>query len=77
MVMLQLLHAADIGYACAGDTVHLLHVVPEPIMIHVWPGMYVPPDDDAEKDEVTVPEDAHCRAVLLMLMDTNIMTKVS
>ena len=31
---------------------HLLHVVPEPSMIHVWPGMYVPPDDDAEQDEV-------------------------
>ena len=37
----------------AGDTVHLLHVVPEPSMVHVWPGMYVPPDDDAEQDEVT------------------------
>ena len=36
----------------AGDTLHLLHVVPEPSMIHVWPGMYVPPDDDAEQDEV-------------------------
>lgn len=36
----------------AGDTFHLLHVVPEPSMIHVWPGMYVPPDDDAEQDEV-------------------------
>ena len=36
----------------AGDIVHLLHVVPEPSMIHVWPGMYVPPDDDAEQDEV-------------------------
>ncbi|KAL3155908.1 hypothetical protein ABBQ32_012905 [Trebouxia sp. C0010 RCD-2024] len=35
-----------------GDTVHLLHVVPEPSMVHVWPGMYVPPDDDAEQDEV-------------------------
>lgn len=35
-----------------GDTIHLLHVVPEPSMIHVWPGMYVPPDDDAEKEEV-------------------------
>ena len=23
-------------------------------MIHVWPGMYVPPDDDAEQDEVTL-----------------------
>lgn len=33
---------------------HLLHVVPEPSMIHVWPGMYVPPDDDAEQDEVTL-----------------------
>ena len=38
----------------AGDTVHLLHVVPEPSMVHVWPGMYVPPDDDAEQDEVTL-----------------------
>ena len=37
----------------AGDTLHLLHVVPEPSMVHVWPGMYVPPDDDAEQDEVT------------------------
>lgn len=36
-----------------GDTIHLLHVVPEPSMIHVWPGMYVPPDDDAEQDEVS------------------------
>ena len=24
-------------------------------MIHVWPGMYVPPDDDAEQDEVLTP----------------------
>lgn len=38
----------------AGDTLHLLHVVPEPSMVHVWPGMYVPPDDDAEQDEVTL-----------------------
>ena len=36
----------------AGDVVHLLHVVPEPSMIHVWPGMYVPPDDNAEQEEV-------------------------
>ena len=36
----------------AGDTIHLLHVVPEPSMIHVWPGMYVPPDDTAEHEEV-------------------------
>lgn len=21
-------------------------------MIHVWPGMYVPPDDDVEQEEV-------------------------
>ncbi|KAA6423858.1 MAG: hypothetical protein FRX49_06428 [Trebouxia sp. A1-2] len=35
-----------------GDVIHLLHVVPEPSMIHVWPGMYVPPDDNAEQEEV-------------------------
>ena len=40
------------GLVCAGDVVHLLHVVPEPSMIHVWPGMYVPPDDNAEQEEV-------------------------
>lgn len=40
------------GLVYAGDVVHLLHVVPEPSMIHVWPGMYVPPDDNAEQEEV-------------------------
>lgn len=40
------------GIVHAGDVVHLLHVVPEPSMIHVWPGMYVPPDDNAEQEEV-------------------------
>ncbi len=40
------------GLVHAGDVVHLLHVVPEPSMIHVWPGMYVPPDDNAEQEEV-------------------------
>ncbi|DBB03643.1 TPA: hypothetical protein ACH3X3_010973 [Trebouxia sp. C0006] len=42
------------GLVYAGDVVHLLHVVPEPSMIHVWPGMYVPPDDNAEQEEVHV-----------------------
>ncbi len=40
------------GLVHAGDVIHLLHVVPEPSMIHVWPGMYVPPDDNAEQEEV-------------------------
>ncbi len=40
------------GLVYVGDVVHLLHVVPEPSMIHVWPGMYVPPDDNAEQEEV-------------------------
>lgn len=49
------LRSVNVCLRCTGDTFHLLHVVPEPSMIHVWPGMYVPPDDDAEQDEVLTP----------------------
>lgn len=35
-----------------GDVFHLLHVIPEPTMVHVWGGVYVPPDEDAEGKEV-------------------------
>lgn len=35
-----------------GDTVHLLHVAPQPTDRHVFMGMYVPPDDGAEEQEV-------------------------
>lgn len=30
-----------------------LHVVPEPTMVHIWGGVYVPPDESAELQEVT------------------------
>jgi len=36
----------------AGDVFHLLHVIPEPQMIHIWSGVYIPPDEDAELVEV-------------------------
>ena len=29
-----------------------LHVVPEPTMVHIWGGVYVPPDESAELQEV-------------------------
>jgi nucleotide-binding universal stress UspA family protein len=35
-----------------GDLFHLLHVIPEPRMVHVWVGMYLPPDEQAELEEV-------------------------
>ena len=35
-----------------GDVLHLLHVIPEPKMVHIWAGVYVPPDEDAELVEV-------------------------
>lgn len=35
-----------------GDVFHLLHVVPEPQMVHIWAGVYVPPDENAELLEV-------------------------
>ena len=35
-----------------GDVFHLLHVIPEPKMVHIWAGVYVPPDDDAELMEL-------------------------
>ncbi|KAL4444905.1 hypothetical protein ABPG77_003955 [Micractinium sp. CCAP 211/92] len=31
---------------------HLVHVVPEPQMLHVWAGAYIPPDENAELIEV-------------------------
>jgi len=55
------------GLMHTGDVVHLLHVVPEPSMIHVWPGMYVPPDDNVEQEEVkhsqsrTMRDDTWCQ----------------
>lgn len=42
-----------------GHVFHLLNVVPEPQMVHVWAGVYIPPDDDAELLEV---EDAKLMA---------------
>ncbi|KAI3438453.1 hypothetical protein D9Q98_000882 [Chlorella vulgaris] len=35
-----------------GSVFHLLHVVPEPQMIHLWAGAYIPPDENAELLEV-------------------------
>ncbi|KAK9842809.1 hypothetical protein WJX74_002677 [Apatococcus lobatus] len=35
-----------------GDTIHLLHVAPQPTDKHVFMGMYVPPDDGAEEQEI-------------------------
>ncbi|KAL6770331.1 hypothetical protein ACKKBG_A34530 [Auxenochlorella protothecoides x Auxenochlorella symbiontica] len=35
-----------------GDVFHLLHVVPEPTMVHIWGGVYVPPDESAELQEI-------------------------
>eukprot|EP00884_Botryococcus_braunii_P006838 jgi/Botrbrau1/16155/Bobra.0309s0005.1 len=39
-------------FTVQGMCFHLLHIVEEPHMIHIWPGMYLPPDDDAEEEEV-------------------------
>lgn len=36
----------------SGDIFHLLHVIPEPKMVHIWAGVYIPPDEDAELVEV-------------------------
>ena len=35
-----------------GDVFHVCHCVPEPASLHVFPGMYLPPDSDAEEEEV-------------------------
>lgn len=35
-----------------GSIFHLLHVVPEPQMLHLWAGAYIPPDENAELIEV-------------------------
>jgi nucleotide-binding universal stress UspA family protein len=35
-----------------GDIFHLLHLIPEPTMVHIWAGIYVPPDEDAELVEI-------------------------
>ncbi|KAG7675239.1 hypothetical protein NADE_007275 [Nannochloris sp. 'desiccata'] len=35
-----------------GDIFHLLHVIPEPKMVHIWAGIYIPPDEDAELVEI-------------------------
>ncbi|PRW59405.1 adenine nucleotide alpha hydrolase [Chlorella sorokiniana] len=35
-----------------GSVFHLLHVVPEPQMLHLWAGTYIPPDENAELIEV-------------------------
>jgi len=35
-----------------GDVVHLLHVIPEPHMLHIWTGAYIPVDDDQELMEI-------------------------
>ncbi len=37
---------------CSGDVFHLLHIIPEPAMVHIWAGVYVPPDENAELLEV-------------------------
>lgn len=37
---------------CAGDVFHLMHVIPEPQMVHIWAGIYVPPEENAELMEV-------------------------
>lgn len=34
-----------------GDKFHLVHVIPEPPTLRPWPGVYVPPDDAAEREE--------------------------
>jgi hypothetical protein len=36
----------------AGDKFHLIHVIPEPDTLHPWPGIYIPPDDAQEREEV-------------------------
>ncbi len=41
-----------IAVLVAGDELHLLHVAPQPTDKHVFMGMYVPPDDGAEEQEV-------------------------
>jgi hypothetical protein len=37
----------------AGDKLHLVHILPEPPTMHPgWTGLYVPPGDDMERQEV-------------------------
>ncbi|KAL4448074.1 hypothetical protein ABPG75_005293 [Micractinium tetrahymenae] len=36
----------------SGSVFHLLHVVPEPQMLHLWAGTFIPPDENAELIEV-------------------------
>jgi hypothetical protein len=33
-----------------------VHVIPQPPTLHPWPGVYVPPDDDSEREEVSCAE---------------------
>jgi hypothetical protein len=35
-----------------GDMFHLVHVLPVPDTLHKWTGVYVPPDDAEEAEEV-------------------------
>ena len=46
------LHWAIENLYRSGDIFHLLHVIPEPKMIHIWAGVYIPPDEDAELLEI-------------------------
>ena len=46
------LHWAIENLYRSGDILHLLHVIPEPKMVHIWAGIYIPPDEDAELVEI-------------------------
>jgi len=46
------LHWAIENFYRPGDILHLLHVIPEPRMVHIWAGIYIPPDEDAELLEI-------------------------
>jgi hypothetical protein len=47
------------------DKLHLVHVLPQSPTLHSWPGVYVPPDEDNEREEVSLPVDANMWVWLL------------
>lgn len=55
-----------------GDVFHLLHVIPEPQMVHIWAGVYIPPDDDAELMEVEDTKDFVKHRFAKVLVDAKV-----
>jgi hypothetical protein len=49
-----------------GDKFHLVHIIPEPPTLHPWPGVYVPPDDALEREEVTAQLQADCQPAVVI-----------